>query len=218
MPRLALFLFVAWFLTLFVFRTVLQWWRTGSGGVRGFSGAVGSLEWNAGLLVSLGLALGASAPVATLLGWPGGDLLFAVDAAHLSGAGLVAAGIVGGLASQLTMGNSWRIGVDECETTELVTQGLFEWVRNPIFSFILISGVGIVLLVPSALSFLALASTFVGIEIQVRAVEEPYLAKIHGTVYRAYASRVGRFVPWLGRLDPLEGAQARAGDGSRATS
>ena len=37
------------------------------------------------------------------------------------------------------------------------------------------------------------------LEIQVRVVEEPYLARTHGDAYRSYAERTGRFVPGLGR-------------------
>ena len=120
MPRLALLLVLVWFLSLFVLRTVIQWWRTGDAGVRGFSGRVGSLEWNAGALASLGMAAGVLAPVVTLAGWPGGTLWFANDAIHIVGALLVALGIGGALAAQISMGNSWRIGVDARETTCLL--------------------------------------------------------------------------------------------------
>jgi protein-S-isoprenylcysteine O-methyltransferase Ste14 len=34
----------------------------------------------------------------------------------------------------------------------------------------------------------------------VRFVGEPYLARAHGEDYRAYAGRVGRFLPGVGRL------------------
>lgn len=200
MPRLALLLVLVWFVSLFVLRTVIQWWRTGDSGMRGFSGRVGSLEWNAGALASLGMAAGVLAPVATLAGWLGGSLWFANDAIHVVGAIVVALGIAGALAAQISMGDSWRIGVDARETTELVTDGLFAWVRNPIFSFILLTGVGLVILLPTAFSLLALGLTTAGIEIQVRAVEEPYLEKTHGTAYRDYASRVGRLVPGVGRI------------------
>jgi protein-S-isoprenylcysteine O-methyltransferase Ste14 len=218
MPRLALLLIGIWFLSLFVFRTALQWWRTGSGGVRGFSGAVGSLEWNAGLLVSLGLAAGAISPVATLRAWPGGTLLFSSDPIHWAGAVLICVGILGALVAQLAMGDSWRIGVDEKEVTDLVTHGVFAWVRNPIFSFILISGAGLLALVPNLFSILAFALTVSGIEIQVRAVEEPYLERTHGPAYRVYASRVGRLLPGFGRLGATNGRAQRAGDDGRVAS
>jgi protein-S-isoprenylcysteine O-methyltransferase Ste14 len=163
------------------------------------------------------MAAGALAPAAALLGWPAGSLFFSSDPVHLLGAGLAAVGIVGALAAQVTMGNSWRIGVDESETTELITHGAFGWVRNPIFSFILISGAGLMALVPNAFSALAFALTFAGIEIQVRAVEEPYLAKTHGPAYRDYASRVGRFAPGVGRLD-ADAPASGAGDRRRVES
>ena len=122
------------------------------------------------------------------------------QAVHGFGAALVSLGIAGALGAQMSMGDSWRIGVDARERTRLVTDGLFGVVRNPIFSFMLLSGVGLLLLLPSAFCALALALTFAGIELHVRVVEEPYLSRTHGDAYRAYASRVGRFVPGVGRL------------------
>ncbi|NNL65855.1 MAG: isoprenylcysteine carboxylmethyltransferase family protein, partial [Myxococcales bacterium] len=109
-------------------------------------------------------------------------------------------GIGGGLLAQLGMGSSWRVGVDESETTALVTDGLFRFVRNPIFSFIGLSAIGFVLLVPNLVSLAAAGLTAIGIELQVRAVEEPYLARTHGAAYADYAARVGRFVPGVGRI------------------
>lgn len=208
MPRLALWLVVTWFLSLFVLRTLLQWWRTGDSGMRGFSGAVGSLEWSAGLLASVGLAAGAVAPVASLAGWPGGALWLSSPPLHGLGAGLMGLGIAGALIAQIGMGDSWRIGVAAGERTRLVTGGLFARVRNPIFAFILLSALGLLLVLPGPLSLLALLATFAGIEIQVRAVEEPHLERIHGEAWRTYAARVGRLVPGLGRR------RARRPDGS----
>lgn len=206
MPRLALLLVLAWFLSLFVFRTWLQWRRTGSTGIHGFAGSVGSLEWSAGLLVTLGMLAGVVAPLATLLGWPGGTLWLANDPLHGLGAVLLAAGTAGALLAQLDLGDSWRIGVKEDEHTELVTGGLYAWVRNPIFSFILVTGAGLVLLLPNAIALFAAAATFAGIEFHVRRVEEPHLVAQHGSAYRAYAARVGRFLPGVGRIDPEVGA------------
>ena len=46
----------------------------------------------------------------------------------------------------------------------------------------------------------------VAFQVQVRLVEEPHLLRTHGEPYRAWASRVGRFVPRVGRL--AEGGRA----------
>lgn len=200
MPRVALLLVIVWFASLFVFRSAYQWWRTGSTGVKGFSGSVGSLEWSAGAVTTFGLICGATAPLAALYGWKGGALLFSNHLIHLSGGVIAAAGLVGALLAQVAMGASWRVGVDETERTDLVMDGIFSRVRNPFFSFVLVSTVGLVLLLPNPLAFVALSLTTVGVEIQVRAVEEPYLLSVHGAAYKGYASRTGRFWPRLGRL------------------
>ena len=200
MPRLALLLLIVWFLALFVLRAVLQWRRTGATGFKGFSGRIGSLEWCAGLLFVLGIVATGLAPIASLLGWRAWSLIVVHPAIHLLGAGIVVAGIAGALAAQLAMGDSWRVGVDQSERTELVVRGPFAHVRNPIFSCMLLSAIGLLLLLPSPLSLVALALTAGGIEIQVRAVEEPYLLRTHGARYGAYAARVGRFLPGVGRL------------------
>lgn len=47
-----------------------------------------------------------------------------------------------------------------------------------------------------------LAVVHAGIQMQVRAVEEPHLLATHGQAYAHYAARVGRFLPWIGRLRP----------------
>jgi protein-S-isoprenylcysteine O-methyltransferase Ste14 len=47
---------------------------------------------------------------------------------------------------------------------------------------------------------LGAGALFAALELQTRAVEEPYLLRTHGEAYAAYAARVGRFVPGLGRL------------------
>jgi protein-S-isoprenylcysteine O-methyltransferase Ste14 len=152
--------------------------NTGSTGVKWFHGRIGSPQWIARVCAGLGLALAFLAPLGALRSWPGAALLLFDDALHVGGAALALVGIAGALLAQLSMGSSWRIGVDESERTELVTDGLFAWVRNPIFSFVWIFLVGL----------------------QVRAVEEPYLLRTHGAAYATYASRVGRFVPGIGRL------------------
>jgi protein-S-isoprenylcysteine O-methyltransferase Ste14 len=47
------------------------------------------------------------------------------------------------------------------------------------------------------LSIIGLLALIVALELQVRFVEEPYLATVHGEPHEAYRRRVGRFVPGL---------------------
>ena len=119
----------------------------------------------------------------------------------VSWAGLLVAavGLAAVFVAQAAMGASWRVGVDPDEVTELVTTGPFALVRNPIFSAMGLTLVGVTLLVPSAATVLALVAFCVGVQLQVRLVEEPALARLHGDRYRQYASTVGRFLPDLTR-------------------
>ena len=113
---------------------------------------------------------------------------------------LFAVGLAATLAAQLSMGSSWRVGVDTDERTDLVTEGPFAFVRNPIYSAMLPTTVGLALMVPSWVAFAGLAALFAALELQVRVVEEPYLLHVHGDRYGEYAARVGRFLPGVGRL------------------
>lgn len=184
----------------FVWRSWRQWRRTGSTGFRGVHGAPFSAAWSGGVLFALGAAATVAAP---LLAWTGtAPPVPALLGPATLGAGLLltAAGTAGTLWAQLAMGVSWRIGVDPNERTTLVTHGPFRWVRNPIFTAMLTGLAGIALLVPGPLALLAFATTLAGVELQVRATEEPYLIRTHGAAYLGWAARTGRFLPGVGRL------------------
>jgi protein-S-isoprenylcysteine O-methyltransferase Ste14 len=161
---------------------------------------MGSIEWLAGVLFVVALLGGLAAPVLALLGIAAPIAPLDGRPGHLVGVVLYALGVVGTLAAQLAMGDSWRIGVDAKERTALVTNGPFAWVRNPIFPAMIPTSLGLALMVPSWVALAAFGVLVVALELQVRGVEEPYLSRVHGPSYAAYAARVGRFVPGLGRL------------------
>lgn len=85
------------------------------------------------------------------------------------------------------------------EATDLVTGGLFAYVRNPIFTGMALVAAGTALLVPSALAVAGAVLTLVTLEAQVRLVEEPHLRSVHGASYERWAATAGRFLPSLGR-------------------
>lgn len=200
MPTVALVLYLVFLALAFGLRTLTQYRRTGSSGFHGVGGRVGSVEWWGGALFVLAVLLGVAAPLLQVAGVV--DAVGFLDATPVAVAGLVLAlvGIGGTLAAQQGMGASWRIGVDQRETTDLVTSGTFTVVRNPIFTTMTTAGLGLALLAPNVVALVGVAGLVAAIEIQVRVVEEPYLLRTHGQRYRDYATRVGRFVPGLGRL------------------
>lgn len=196
----ALLFLGAYLLLAFGLRSVVMRMRTGTTGFRGISGAPGSTEWWGGVLFVVALGLGALAPVLDLVGTI--EPLDALDGriGHAAGVALFWAGLATTLVAQFAMGDSWRIGVDRAERTSLVTDGPFQAVRNPIFAGMIPTSIGIALLVPNIVGVAAVAALILALEIQTRLVEEPYLLQVHGREYGDYASRVGRFLPMVGRL------------------
>ncbi|MEU0465421.1 isoprenylcysteine carboxylmethyltransferase family protein [Amycolatopsis sp. NPDC006131] len=196
----ALVLFAALMLLAGAVRSLIQRRRTGDAGNRRTWAPRGSLEWWGLAVADLGYLMAAlGAPLAALAGMPP---LAVVDHPVVRGVGVVLAilGILATFAAQLAMGASWRIGVDQTEHTALVTAGPFRLVRNPIFTAMTAAFLGLAAMVPNLVALAGLALLLIGIETQVRLVEEPYLRHIHGAAYADYASRVGRFLPGLGRL------------------
>jgi protein-S-isoprenylcysteine O-methyltransferase Ste14 len=181
-------------------RSLLQKRRTGSTGFKGISGRVGSAEWLAGVLFAVAIAVGVAAPALALADVVEPIAALDTRAVHAAGIALFALGLAATLAAQVAMGDSWRIGVDQEERTALVTSGPFALARNPIFAAMLPTALGLALMVPSWVALAGVLALFAALELQVRVVEEPYLRRTHGSAYADYASRVGRFVPGVGRL------------------
>jgi protein-S-isoprenylcysteine O-methyltransferase Ste14 len=100
--------------------------------------------------------------------------------------------------AQWEMGASWRVGIDD-RPTALVTTGIFRLVRNPIFSGLLLFLAGYACLMPAWWSLALWVATLTGLRLQI-AHEEGHLIALHGAEYLAYAARVGRLVPFVGRV------------------
>ena len=182
----------------FGWRAWLQHRRTGSTGFRGVSGRIGSVEWAAGVGFAAALVVTVVGPALQY----SGIIRPLGDARWMLVAGIVMAicGIALTVWAQLDMGDSWRIGVDAGETTELVQTRAFGLVRNPIYTAMLIFGFGIALLTSNFVTIAGLVLTIGALELQVRRVEEPYLLAKHGAAYRRYTASVGRFIPGVGLI------------------
>ena len=185
-----------------VARVLIHWRRTGTTGVRGISGKVGSAEWFGGVAFVAATVLGVAAPVLDEVDLV--DPIGGLDGVGTQVAGVVlyVAGLAGLLWSQRALGRSWRIGVDPSERTALVTHGPYELVRNPIYTAMMAVFCGLALIVPSVVAFASVVLLVIALELQTRLVEEPYLLNAQGESYADYAQRAGRFLPGVGRLDP----------------
>lgn len=109
------------------------------------------------------------------------------------GIGLLAFALIWTIIAQVHMKDSWRIGIDTETKTELITSGLFQFSRNPIFFGMIISLVGLFLTTPNALTGLFMIIGYVLIQIQIR-LEEEFLTDQHGQNYLTYKQKVRRII------------------------
>lgn len=200
---LALALQLSGLVLAFGVRTWLHLRMTGSTGFRGLSGRPASPAWWGGVLFAVGVVLGATAPLLVTTGTSPSTVVPGPVA--VAGLVLGVAGLVLVIVAQQAMGTSWRIGVDAADRTALVVEGPFQWVRNPIFTGMVAISVGTVLMAPTVLGLAGATCLAVAVEVQVRSVEEPHLRRVHGTAYRAYEQRSGRFLPRFTRPNRAAG-------------
>ena len=185
------FLFVIFFL-----RTVLVWKRTGvnayvllkNGGAQGVIGRYFKiLPYFSGLVIVLYSFYPEHYHLLAPFVWLENQWTL------ISGVVLLAITMVFIWVSQTQMGNSWRIGVDEDAKTELVTSGVFQISRNPIFLGMKLNSLGLFLIAPNAITLLVLVVGAALIDVQV-AMEEKYLEATHGDEYIDYCKQVRRWV------------------------
>jgi protein-S-isoprenylcysteine O-methyltransferase Ste14 len=92
------------------------------------------------------------------------------------------------------MGKSWRMGIDPNEKTSLVFDGLFGYVRHPIYALSAGMMFATMVALPSP-AMLAAGVVHIGLLMWESAREERHLVAAHGDAYLAYQKHVGRLVP-----------------------
>jgi len=95
--------------------------------------------------------------------------------------------------AQSQMADSWRIGIDEKNKTELKTRGMFSISRNPIFLGIMIANIGLFLVIPNAFTLLIISLSAISINTQIR-LEETFLKSEFGDDYFDYLKNVRRWI------------------------
>ncbi|MFZ0272752.1 MAG: isoprenylcysteine carboxylmethyltransferase family protein [Acidobacteriaceae bacterium] len=124
---------------------------------------------------------------------PSRQQFFRSEIASWIGVTLSAAGLSLFLASLVSFGRSFRVGIDTEHPDKLITSGVFAFSRNPIyvaFGFVL---VGQFLIFPN---WILLAYTAAGFWLFHRQVlrEEAFMQKHYGAEYAKYCTRVRRYL------------------------
>lgn len=95
--------------------------------------------------------------------------------------------------SVLTMRDNWRAGVAEDAKTELVTDGIYKYSRNPAFLGFDLVYIGILLMFFNAGLFEITLLVILLLHLQIVNVEEDFLLLTFGQEYLVYRKKVGRY-------------------------
>lgn len=97
-----------------------------------------------------------------------------------------------------TVGKSIKEAVVSEEKPQLITTGIYHYIRHPAYTAILLSYIGIFLIIPNLLMLIFLLGGIIVIYEHSRE-EEKSLMKIYGEEYENYKKSVGRFLPKIKR-------------------
>ncbi len=114
-------------------------------------------------------------------------------ALRVIGVMLVGAGDILFIAAFTTLKNSWRAGIDENQKTELVTDGIYRFSRNPAFAGFDLIYIGCVLAVGNVWMAVWGALSIVMMHFQILE-EEKHLQKMFGQPYAEYKEKVRRYL------------------------
>jgi protein-S-isoprenylcysteine O-methyltransferase Ste14 len=117
------------------------------------------------------------------------------------GFSLFAISIIMGWLVSAQMKESWRVGVHENQKTQLIQNGIYQYVRNPYFLSYYIMFVSLFLVRPS-LVMVALVAISISIFHRMVLKEETHLLMNHGTQYEQYREITERYIPRFTKKQP----------------
>jgi len=128
----------------------------------------------------------------------GTDFLFSVDwldhrIVKLIGLIIVFISLLLGLASLISMRDSWRVGIRPEQKTQLITNGIFRFSRNPYFLSYILIFLGCFLVIPTY-AFLIVYLVWIILTHMMILDEEKHLINQHGDLYKEYKNRVNRYI------------------------
>lgn len=115
-------------------------------------------------------------------------------AARVTGAVLSAAGTVVFILAVWTMRDSWRAGVPQTGQTKLVTNGIYQFSRNPAFLGFDLLYLGTLLMFFNWPLYILTLFAIVMYHLQIVNVEEDFLLAAFGDEYLQYKNKVRRYL------------------------
>lgn len=85
------------------------------------------------------------------------------------------------------------------ESNQLVTNGVYSKVRNPIYSAIMIACTGVILFADNLLLLVLPFIFWIFMTLLMKATEEKWLLDMYGEKYAEYCKNVNRCIPWFSK-------------------
>jgi protein-S-isoprenylcysteine O-methyltransferase Ste14 len=104
-------------------------------------------------------------------------------------------GLIIYLLSHVYLRRNWSLSASIKEAHQLVTGGIYRFVRHPMYSSMIMIVLGSGLLVDNYL--IMLSTSLVGITCHIRATREESLLAEEFPEYREYSKKTKMFIPWI---------------------
>lgn len=85
---------------------------------------------------------------------------------------------------------------DHIKENHLVTSGVYAWVRNPIYSALMLLCTGVLLIVGNVRFFVLPFIYWIFMTVLMKNTEEKWLREVYGQEYEDYLKEVHRCIPW----------------------
>lgn len=99
--------------------------------------------------------------------------------------------------SHVDLGRNWSVTIETKERHTLVTNGVFRYIRHPMYAAHLLWGIAQALLIPNWIAGLASLIIFIPVYLLRFPREERMMLEQFGEDYRSYMNRTGRVIPRL---------------------
>lgn len=115
------------------------------------------------------------------------------DFLRITGLAIALCGVVFFVLATTHMKDSWRAGIDESQSTAMVTNGVYRISRNPAFVGFDFLYIGIALAIPNVVLFALMVVTVCLLHLQILE-EEAYLPKVFRDAYLKYKAETPRYL------------------------
>lgn len=115
---------------------------------------------------------------------------------YLIGIVLFTIGFMGRAAALKKLGRGYSFYIDPAPTEPLRSEGIYGWIRHPIYAFYIVEMIALILIRPNWISIASLILVLAATAWRIDKEEQALLAR-YGAEYKVYQSRTHRLLPWV---------------------